>query len=171
MLGCGEKEQFPSLFKFFIFFLLYKVPKKNMRTNTFLNKGWSLEVEAHWGAWGGSSVGYNRVKPQMHLLWLSSDRTHPARELWTVRKSPDSNTIISYIIPAFFPWHWLHLYSILVKDLNKFRPQPPLCDKYWLKYYRLTIQNGWEKHSLRFPVRDFPKVWQCEKVFYLKAAE
>lgn len=30
-------------------FLFYTVPKKNKRTNTFLNKGIALEVEAHWG--------------------------------------------------------------------------------------------------------------------------
>lgn len=31
------------------FFLFYIAPKKNRRTNTFLNKGRALEVEAHWG--------------------------------------------------------------------------------------------------------------------------
>lgn len=30
-------------------FLFYTVPKKNKRTNTFLNKGIALEVEARWG--------------------------------------------------------------------------------------------------------------------------
>lgn len=45
-------------------FLFYIVPKKNKRTNTFLNKGRALEVEAHWGARGGSVVGYNRAKPR-----------------------------------------------------------------------------------------------------------
>lgn len=30
-------------------FLFYTVPKKNKRTNTFLNKGMALEVEARWG--------------------------------------------------------------------------------------------------------------------------
>lgn len=30
-------------------FLFYTVPKKNKRTNTFLNKGRALEVEARWG--------------------------------------------------------------------------------------------------------------------------
>lgn len=30
-------------------FLFYTVPKKNKRTNTFLNKGRALEVEACWG--------------------------------------------------------------------------------------------------------------------------
>lgn len=30
-------------------FLFYIVPKKNKRTNTFLNKGTALEVEARWG--------------------------------------------------------------------------------------------------------------------------
>lgn len=45
-------------------FLFYIVPKKNKRTNTFLNKGRALEVEAHWGHEGGSVVGYNRAKPR-----------------------------------------------------------------------------------------------------------
>lgn len=30
-------------------FLLHTVPKKNKRTNTFLNKGRALDVETHWG--------------------------------------------------------------------------------------------------------------------------
>lgn len=30
-------------------FLFYTVPKKNKRTNTFLNKGRALEMEARWG--------------------------------------------------------------------------------------------------------------------------
>lgn len=33
-------------------FLFYIVPKKNKRTNTFLNKGKALEVEARWGREG-----------------------------------------------------------------------------------------------------------------------
>lgn len=33
-------------------FLFYIVPKKNKRTNTFLNKGKALEVEARWGCEG-----------------------------------------------------------------------------------------------------------------------
>lgn len=30
-------------------FLFYTVPEKNKRTNTFLNKGRALEMEARWG--------------------------------------------------------------------------------------------------------------------------
>lgn len=41
-----EKERF---FSPFVLFLFYTVPKKNKRTNTFLNKGRALEVEARWG--------------------------------------------------------------------------------------------------------------------------
>lgn len=51
-------------------FLFYIVPKKNRRTNTFLNKGRALEVEAHWG---------HKRAP----LRVTTERSHNATELPT----------------------------------------------------------------------------------------
>lgn len=51
-------------------FLFYIVPKKNKRTNTFLNKGRALEVEAHWGHKGAP-------------LWVTTERSQDATELPT----------------------------------------------------------------------------------------
>lgn len=51
-------------------FLFYIVPKKNRRTNTFLNKGRALEAEAHWG---------HKRAP----LRVRTERSHNATELPT----------------------------------------------------------------------------------------
>lgn len=69
-------------------FLFYIVPKKNKRTNTFLNKGKSLEVEARWGR-EGLRCGLQPSEATIHLLshllshspHTSLKRTNPAREL------------------------------------------------------------------------------------------
>lgn len=51
-------------------FLSYIVPKKNKRTNTFLNKGTALEVEARWGR--ERAPLWVRVKPRRNSTTKSS---------------------------------------------------------------------------------------------------
>lgn len=45
VVGEGERDVLFAIRPF----LFYAAPKKNRRTNTFLNKGRALEVEARWG--------------------------------------------------------------------------------------------------------------------------
>lgn len=49
-------------------FLFYIVPKKNKRTNTFLNKGTALEVEARWGR-------------ERAPLWVTTEWSHDVTAL------------------------------------------------------------------------------------------
>lgn len=46
--GCRAEGEVMVLFAIRSF-LFYTVPKKNKRTNKFLNKGRALEMEARWG--------------------------------------------------------------------------------------------------------------------------
>lgn len=92
-------------------FLFYIVPKKNKRTNTFLNKGRALEVEAHWGYKGAP-------------LWVTTEQNQDATELPTPpallshlpkQKRPSTQALISeeappneamgYAVPSYSEGH------------------------------------------------------------------
>lgn len=131
-------------------FLFYTVLKKNKRTNTFLNKGIALEVEAHWGCevaplWVTIEWNHDTTALPTPLVLLLHVPKQNRPSMWAL--ICEQEDMMGYTIPSYFKGYWPCVFLAFCSWTVINSGHNLQCN---IEVLSLNVRHNWEKHNLWF---------------------